>query len=476
MCSEEFSLVDSPNEFSVLTGACPHLGAHKRGTRVFFGILSPFADAVYLVGSFNDWRESDRLERNEFGVWQTSISADEIKDGDKYKFRAYFGDQVAYLTDPYAEENDGEPFFNSVYRERSAKEENIYQGGREDGCGIYPLNIYGINVSELFLKEGRAPDFTDLGNELIPYLLQMGYTHVSISGIPGGYGDACDNFNNDTDGEHSMLSFVRALHSSFIGAFADWNVIGSDEDGICDVEVCVRKALNIVDSLELDGFVIDSDDARGAEFFSELVHTVKSKRPGVSFIVRAAAGCDVSFADATVSECDAYRKLFRQRGDAEWRSRMNAASLSYLLFKEGRMLTRSGYERGCEHAIDTLRREAFEAEVNADLQFFCSELFDLYLSSPEVFGYGDSRAVSVEMDCCGIRVIKRCSDAYGFILAADPLGCGGDIRLPATGRWNILLDSTALLCRGSAAVRCDTDDEVYLSLPPYGAVILERID
>ncbi len=475
MSSQDFNRMNIPNEFSVLAGARHDLGANKCGARVLFRVLSPFADAVYLVGSFNNWSESNRLERNQFGVWQTSISAEEIKDGDKYKFKIYSEEKTVYITDPYAKETDGEPYFNSVYRENSIDNEKTSENGSDAKCGIYPLNIYGIHAAEWF-DERETVDFAALSDELLPYLLQMGYTHVSISGIPKEYG-GFDNTHVDsweeTDREQPLSSFVRALHSAYIGVLVDLELY---EDAASDIAPYVSRALCLIDTFGIDGFIINYNDAHGAEFFAELVHTVKSKREGVNVIVKATDGRDIPFADATVMESGAYRKFFRQKQGEKSRLCMTAAAITYLLFKKVKMQTLAGYEVGCEYAFDTFRRGIYESEANADFQFFYSELCSLYLSCPEAFGYGDGKAVSVEFDYVGIRVIERCSAASGFILAADFSGEGGNILLRANGKWDVLFDSTAKLCKGSATVRCEEGGELRLSLPPYGAVILGRTD
>ncbi len=461
MCSRGFDKVDDSEELSLLAGAYNGLGARKRGARVYFGVLAPCANEVYLVGSFNSWREEIRLSRNELDVWQTSIDAKEISDGDTYKFKAYIGDEVVYLSDPYAPMTDGEPFFNSIYKEGWGRQLDACEVSSNSACYGHPLNIYEIKTDGwLCYDDCEAVDYVTLSREILPYLLQMGYTHVCLSGICGG------SFSQKQGGEAAFKTFVDTFHSAFVSVLVDWQI------GCEDIGILKDRALSLINSCGVDGFVADCNDARTSEFFGELVHSIKSERPETVFIVRSDDGLFPSFADAAVKECGAYRKYFRQACDDDMKLRINAAAVAYLLLKDGRMLTRMGCEAGQYWKHDLFDRRVFESLQNARFQLFFSKLSELYLARSEIWGCGISEPM--EADNGEIRLMIRSSSDSDIILATDLSGRGGRALIPH-GEWNVILDSSSTLGYDKAQITSEHNRGISITLPAYGAVVLERI-
>ena len=417
MFAQGFDKVDDSSRLSVLAGAYAALGARTRGARVFFGVMAPFAERVYLTGSFNGWSESASLEKNEHGIWQTSISREEISDGDKYKFKAYVNGEVIYLSDPYASESDGEPYFNAIYREPDG------ELGDESSCRI-PLNVYEIVPDKWLCYDGRgAVDYETLARELLPYLLQMGYTHVCVSG----------ECREEQGGESAFKIFADMMHSAKIG-------------------VLVREDFKMKDRACIDGTVAVSEDA---ESFSGLVHKICFE--GASSPV-------------TVKDSVAYRRLLRETGCGK-SLRENAVAQANLLFREGRMLTRMGCEAGIDTMGGVFNRRLFESDENARFQLFCSELAEIYLSNPEIW---ECSAISAADDG-GVRVIRRYAPDIEMILVSDLLGNGGGARIPVDGGWRVKLDASDILGYKNALVSYAEDGYINILLPQYGAVIIERI-
>lgn len=414
MRGQGFDKVDDSEKLSAFEGACYNLGARREGALVFFRVLAPLADEVFLVGSFNGWADDLRLTKNQAGIWQASISRDEISDGDRYKFKARVGEEIIYLSDPYAVENDGEPYFNSVYREGDHHEEF---------CSGRPLNIYEIEEDGWYCYDGcREVDYATLSRELLPYLLQMGYTHVCVSG-------AC---NQAQGGEVAFKKLVDTMHSASVGV-----LVRTDTDGLI--------------GLKADGTVTRVEDAESS---GGPRHRIELEGQAQIFI----------------RDSGEYQKHYRQ-ASADKRPRRDAAAIAYLLLKEGRMLTRMGCEAGQESRLECFDRRAFEPIANARFQLFCSRLGNAYLSNPEIW---EGSALS-ESESYGIKVMRRIAHDFEMILATDLFGGGGYVRIPAEGEWRVLLDSSSLLGYEKAAVSLDPNKAIGIMLPSYGAVLLERI-
>lgn len=418
MFAQGFDKVDDSETLSALTGAYADLGAHKRGAYVFFGVFAPFADEVCLVGSFNDWRGDISLSKKGDGIWQVSVDAATISDGDRYKFKAIADGEEIYLLDPYADETDGDPYFNSVYRER---EDKSPAAADLQGC---PLTVYEIESDNWLCYDGRTNiDYETLSRELIPYLLQMGYTHVSVSG-------AC---NQAQGGAEAFAKFTAAMHTAGIGVF-------------------VRAPFGSADKCGVDGVVASS---YGAECFGGLVHKIELEGSGRAELIKDSA---------------AYRKDFIYATD-DMKLRRNAAASCYLLFKEGRMLTQMGCESGREYALEVFERRCVESEDSARFQFFASELNHAYLSNPEIW-----RGTPIsESENYRVRITGRNSEDFEMVLITDLSGNGGVARVFATGEWRIALDSSSLLGYESAEITRENDRIIRIRMPQYGAVLLERI-
>ena len=418
MFTQGFDKVDDSETLSALTGAYADLGAHKRGAYVFFGVFAPFADEVYLTGSFNSWNGGVSLSKMDGGIWQTGIEADSVSDGDRYKFKAIVGGEEVYLQDPYAEENDGDPYFNSVYRER--------RSGNHGKCNCYggPLTVYEIESDRWLCYDGRANiDYETLSRELIPYLLQMGYTHVSVSG-------AC---NQAQGGAEAFAKFIGALHTAGLGVF-------------------IRASFDSSEKCGADGVIAGLADT---ESFGGLVHKIDIEGLDASELVKDSA---------------AYRNDFTYAPE-DMRIRRNAAALCYLLFKDGRMLTKMGCETGREDAIDVFDRHSFESEKSARFQLFASELNHVYLSNPEIW----QGTPICESENYRVRITGRCAEDFEMVQVTDLSGNGGIARVFAQGDWRIILDSSSLLGYESAEMTRENDRIIRIRMPQYGAVLLERI-
>lgn len=413
MFAQSSDKVDDSGKLYALTGAYADLGACRTGARVFFRVLAPFADEVYLIGSFNHWADSVPLEKRELGIWQVDISENEISDGDRYKFRARVGGEEIYLSDPYAAECDGEPYFNAVYREgRSGA--SVTRGSDK------PFNVYEIESDQWLCYDGcREIDYQTLARELLPYLLQMGYTHICLSGA----------FNSKQGGAQGFNEFAAMMHSASIGVLVRGEI----------PEDCYAVV----------------DGTLETECFPGLVHKI-------SLVGERTPVC--------IMDSGAYLKHFRQASYNKM-LRRRAAAMAYQLIREGRMLTSMGCEAGHEEPVRVFDRHTFESTENAKFQLYCAELSGAYLKNPEIWqGSGIS-----ESDSYGIRVTRRYAEDAELILVTDLWGNGGCLTIPAKGEWKVILDSSRALGHQGAAVSYENNMSIRIALEAYGALLLERI-
>jgi len=124
------------------------MGAQVHDQGVAFRVWAPHADAVAVIGSFNDWNKTAHpMQAEENGNWFVDIP--EAKIGSAYRFLIRNGKQELSRVDPYARE-----VTNSVGNSIVADPEFDWQ---DDNFQIAPLNelvIYEMHIGT-FGEEAR---------------------------------------------------------------------------------------------------------------------------------------------------------------------------------------------------------------------------------------------------------------------------------------------------------------------------------
>ncbi|WP_265416120.1 1,4-alpha-glucan branching protein GlgB [Enterococcus florum] len=226
-------------EKSFLTGENFHLqhllGAHllEEG-RFVFRVWAPNAQAVFLVGDFNDWKDTLPMEKDSHtGIW--TIETTEAKVGDlyKYKIRQASGREIMKI-DPFAirfEQRPGDAAELYMIPEKKWKD-GLWRGRmKRTNQFRRPMNIYEVHPSSWKHHEDGTPyHFSELTEELVPYLADMGYTHVEFMPLTEhplgrswgyqsiGYFALSSYYGTPED----FQAFVEACHLNNIGVLMDW--------------------------------------------------------------------------------------------------------------------------------------------------------------------------------------------------------------------------------------------------------------
>ncbi|MGI6175122.1 MAG: 1,4-alpha-glucan branching protein GlgB [Christensenellales bacterium] len=208
------------------------LGCHKIKNGYRFAVWAPNAKAVSLVGNFNAWD----VEKNpmqlykDTGVWYCEV--EKIRKGVLYKYAITTSDdKVVYRADPYAFFAEKRPgtasrVFNmkgyrwcdaAYLKERGNK--NIYES---------PMCIYEMHMGSW--KGDGTWNYRQVADELVPYLVKMGYTHVEVMPVAEhpfdaswgyqvmGYYAATSRYGTP----HDFMYFVDLCHQHGIGVILDW--------------------------------------------------------------------------------------------------------------------------------------------------------------------------------------------------------------------------------------------------------------
>ncbi len=212
-------------------------GAHpalREGVEGFtFRVWADNAASVSVIGSFNGWDPQANPMSLEKGISEGFIPGVQIYD--KYKFHIVSKQgEVFDKADPYAfhggtgVETESRIFIPSGYQwgdgtwMKNRKKANPY---RE------PMNIYEVHAgSWRRYADGNPFSYRKMAEELIPYVREMGYTHIELLPITEhpleeSWGYQCCNYFAPTSRfgtPHDLMYFVDECHKQGIGVILDW--------------------------------------------------------------------------------------------------------------------------------------------------------------------------------------------------------------------------------------------------------------
>ena len=234
-----------------------HLKKEKGKWGAEFKVWAPNAKDVSVVGNFNDWDGSKhRMFFNGYhGVW--SIFIPNIKEGDIYKYEITSQDGRVFLkSDPFAFYSELRPgtasIVKDVTRPYSWEDDDWLEKRSNWNPFESPMNIYEIHLGswrrkpeseivkidkpdlektqEELKAESGFLDYREICDKLLPYILEMGYTHVEI--MPLSEHPLDGSWGYQAVGYYSMTSrygdpdgfkyLVNEFHKAGIGVILDW--------------------------------------------------------------------------------------------------------------------------------------------------------------------------------------------------------------------------------------------------------------
>ena len=215
------------------------LGVHsatvngKKGLR--FSVWAPEAEAVRVVGDWNNWSENTHpLQRlSTTGIWYGFFT--DIKEGVCYKYAIDAKDKMTYLkADPYAVMCELRPGTASVVRTlknfKWTDKSWLNNRGKKDNISS-PMNIYEVHASSWKVhSDGSLYSYKELADELVPYVADMGYTHIELMPLTeypfdGSWGYQVTGYFAATSRHgtpEDLKYFVNKCHENGISVIMDW--------------------------------------------------------------------------------------------------------------------------------------------------------------------------------------------------------------------------------------------------------------
>ncbi|MCM1191243.1 MAG: 1,4-alpha-glucan branching protein GlgB [Butyrivibrio sp.] len=238
------------------------LGAHPisldgvRGT--YFAVWASSAMRVSVVGDFNGWDGRAHQMRRLWDSGIFEIFVPDAAEGDNYKFELKLKTGLTYLkADPYCNAAQLRPDTASVITDLYgfswedadflAKRENFQKGNAP--VSVYEVYLGSVTAPEEGAQAAPFANYRKIADSLIPYVKEMGYTHVELMPVMEhpldaswgyqviGYYAPTSRYGSPKD----FMYFVNEMHKAGIGVILDWvpahfprDVYGlSNFDGTC---------------------------------------------------------------------------------------------------------------------------------------------------------------------------------------------------------------------------------------------------
>lgn len=213
------------------------LGANYRTFQkvqgVRFAVWAPNAEAVSLVADCNHWdgRQCPMRSLGISGVWELFVPG--MHPGEKYKFEIRTQEGELFLkSDPVAFFSEFRPKNASVVFDVDAYawQDTQWIQKRSEQSLDQPLNIYEVHLGSWRKRGDGFLNYRQLAEELGPFCLERGYTHVEL--LPILEHPLDESWGYQVTGFYSVTSrygtpadfqyFVDHLHQLGIGVILDW--------------------------------------------------------------------------------------------------------------------------------------------------------------------------------------------------------------------------------------------------------------
>ncbi|PVE59989.1 1,4-alpha-glucan branching enzyme [Arthrobacter sp. TPD3018] len=229
-------LIAEGSHFRLYDKMGAHLIEHQGASGMHFAVWAPNAQRVSVVGDFNDWNDTRHVMRRraDIGVWE--IFVPDIGAGRSYKFAIIGPDGILQplKADPFAFQSELRPKTASI---TTAPPVHVWgdTAHRDSWSSLdprrVPMSIYEVHAGSWDRDEnGWYLSWDALADRLIPYVVDMGFTHIEFMPISEHPYDPSWGYQTtglyapsarfgDPDG---FARFVDGAHRAGIGVLLDW--------------------------------------------------------------------------------------------------------------------------------------------------------------------------------------------------------------------------------------------------------------
>jgi 1,4-alpha-glucan branching enzyme len=195
-----------------------------------FRVWAPHAERVYVQGDFNGWTRRDPMEKlSRQGLWEAFVP--DVQLYDSYKYEIVTDQGEAFLkADPFAFHAATRPGTDSKVVDLNGydwRDESWHRDTLHDR----PVSIYEVHAgSWRRYADGHFFDYRKLADELIPYVVDMGFTHIELMPLSEypydaswgyqvtGFYAATSRYGKPED----LMYLIDCAHAAGLGVLLDW--------------------------------------------------------------------------------------------------------------------------------------------------------------------------------------------------------------------------------------------------------------
>ncbi|MCB8987799.1 MAG: hypothetical protein H6661_08645 [Ardenticatenaceae bacterium] len=216
------------------------LGAHLTSVNgrdgVYFAVWAPSAQRVSVVGEFNTWdgRRHPMRFHHDTGVWELFIPG--IGEGTLYKYeiKTRYEGYMVTKADPVGFFSELRPKNASIVWDinKHQWQDDEWLASRAQRNALdAPINIYEVHLGSWRRKNNwEWLTYTELAEELVSYVKEMGFTHIELLPVAehpfdGSWGYQVTGYFAPTSRfgtPDEFQALVDACHQAGIGVILDW--------------------------------------------------------------------------------------------------------------------------------------------------------------------------------------------------------------------------------------------------------------
>lgn len=209
---------------------------NTRGT--YFAVWAPNATYVSVTGHFNDWNKEAhalKVRSDNSGVWEGFIP--NLQQGEAYKYHIHgFEGRRLDKGDPFANYWEKRPFTASItWQTQYEWKDGDWMKNRKNHNSLKaPYSVYEVHLASWMRPDKNNEEvynsYQQIAELLVPYVKQMGFTHVELMPVmehpfDGSWGYQGTGFFAPTSrfgDPQAFAGLVEAFHQNGIGVILDW--------------------------------------------------------------------------------------------------------------------------------------------------------------------------------------------------------------------------------------------------------------
>jgi 1,4-alpha-glucan branching enzyme len=203
-----------------------------------FCVWAPNATEVSVIGNFNHWKEGQHMLNprwDKSGIWEGFIPLFELGEAYKYHIIGYQGRETV-KGDPFAHFWEIRPQTASITWDMHYewKDQEWMKDRKNKNALDAPWSVYEVHLASWQRPdrndEERYNSYDQICERLVPYVKEMGFTHVELMPVmehpfDGSWGYQCTGFFAPTSrfgDPQGLMRLIDTFHKEGIGVILDW--------------------------------------------------------------------------------------------------------------------------------------------------------------------------------------------------------------------------------------------------------------